>query len=364
MNQLGLWFFFVSLLVHSTLWGVTEHKSSVIPFTTEVEKLRPSLDLPLSVKETKVKIPMRKLKIRAINFGKDERVDPVQIYVPYDEEEFRDLVLKVAKKKKRKHVTEFFKKKLADKKKKRRYLIDIPKEELRNFRLRGISEAMARTHFDITIKTAELNQKSRLRRHFLGQMKFFLSATQRMHISKKIRNDKDLLVHRDLLPRFARKMAKRFVVFRGPNCFHAALAFHDQVLTRSEEVNVKEEKGYHRAMINYDELWRAINRHFYEVDPKKSTLKYGDMLVFFNLPKDADNNVNFRWIRHTATYLFSGYTFSKGSKSPNTPYTVKTLAEEWKTWENYTKSLGVKVFRRSSRNIERTPPKDLTDWIF
>ena len=40
-------------------------------------------------------------------------------------------------------------------------------------------------------------------------------------------------------------------------------------------------------------------------------------------------NPHYTWIKHTATYLYSDYTFSKGSKSANTAYTIKTLDEEW-----------------------------------
>ena len=121
---------------------------------------------------------------------------------------------------------------------------------------------MSRSHHNVKILTKSLNKDESLRKSFLGQIKFFLEAKQRIRSARKLKKNRNLLVHRDVLPRFARKMAKKFVIFRGPNCFHAALAFHDQGLTRSEAVNVKEEKGYHRAMINYDELWRAINRHF------------------------------------------------------------------------------------------------------
>ena len=117
-------------------------------------------------------------------------------------------------------------------------------------------------------------------------------------------------------------------------------------------------------MINYDELWRAINRHFYEVDLKRSDLKYGDMLVFFSMPLNLNETINFRWIRHTATYLLNEYTFSKGSKSPNTPYTIKTLQEEWNTWKRYTPNLGVRVYRRAQNKVKKTPPVDRVDWIY
>ena len=117
-------------------------------------------------------------------------------------------------------------------------------------------------------------------------------------------------------------------------------------------------------MINYDELWRVLNTHFYEVNVKKYPLKYGDILVFFDVPKDKDQNVYFKWIKHTAAYLFGSYTFSKGSKSPNTPYTVKTLKEEWKTWDRLTQNLGVKVFRKVQPAHVSAPSPDRYDWIY
>ena len=74
--------------------------------------------------------------------------------------------------------------------------------------------------------------------------------------------------------------------------------------------------------------------------------------------------VNFKWIRHASTYLFNSYTFSKGSKSPNSPYIVGTLSDEWQTWKKFTKNLGIKVFRRNQNHVKKRPPKDLVDWIY
>ncbi len=161
------------------------------------------------------------------------------------------------------------------------------------------------------------------------------------------------------------RLVKKFLTSRGPNCFHAALAFQGPQLTRSPLINVKEEDGYHRAMINYDELWRALSLEFYEINPVHTPLKYGDVLVFLDVPKTAATGAtNFRWIRHAATYLFNGYTFSKGSKSPNTPYTVKTLEEEWQTWKRYSAQLGVRVYRRSFDAVPAMPPKDMNEWLY
>ena len=37
-------------------------------------------------------------------------------------------------------------------------------------------------------------------------------------------------------------MVKNFLAYKGPNCFHAALAFHGENLTQSQFVNVKREE--------------------------------------------------------------------------------------------------------------------------
>jgi hypothetical protein len=60
---------------------------------------------------------------------------------------------------------------------------------------------------------------------------------------------------------------------------------------------------------------------------------------------DVTKPADWHWIKHAATYLFDDYTFSKGSNSPDTPYTVKTLDEEWDAWDHRSAHLGLKVFR-------------------
>ena len=160
-------------------------------------------------------------------------------------------------------------------------------------------------------------------------------------------------------------MVKKFPIFRGPNCFHASVAFQEATFPNEPYINLKRESRHHSTMINHDELWRVLNTYFYEISPKNAELKYGDIIAFFEIPFNSRKNiVNYRWLKHASTYLFGGYVFSKGSKSPNTPYSVKTLDEEWETWEKHTKNLGVKVFRRSFKNVKRNPPLNRTDWLY
>jgi hypothetical protein len=231
----------------------------------------------------------------------------------------------------------------------------------------ALGEMYGRVHHKLTLSGAELKNSPATVKELMNQLSPFLSKVERRNLLQDINAGKTIDIDKEMLPKFAAKMVGKYVIHRGPNCFHAALAFQSPTLTSSSLINVKKEKGYHRAMINYDELWRVINTDFYEVDPDKVSLKYGDMLVFFEVPKnlvEVGTSINFRWIRHAATYLFGGYTFSKGSKSPNTPYTIRTLSEEWNTWKHYTQNLGIKVFRRSQKHVKSQPPMDLADWIY
>lgn len=356
----------IAVLTPKVALAVVDYDREEIGFVRDLGELKSSLNLPVSEVIENIKIPLGKLVSRIKNTQKDERIDPIQIFVPKDSNNLKALANKLAKPGQSKNLQNVLIAKLRamppsnnDKE-----FITINENDYKLMKPSSLSNELAKPHHKVTIDGEKLFQNAKLRRNFLGQIKPFLPQADRLSILSKLKSGIDLNLDEDLLPEFAKKMIKKFVVFRGPNCFHAALAFHGTKLTRSPMINVKEERGYHRAMINYDELWRAINQYFYEIDPRQTPLKYGDMLVFYDVPKTGADRVNFRWIRHTATYLFGAYTFSKGSKSPNTPYTVKTLEDEWQTWLGYTENLGMKVFRRNVSKIGKLPPIDLNDWVY
>ena len=124
------------------------------------------------------------------------------------------------------------------------------------------------------------------------------------------------------------------------------------------------QRTHHSTMINSEELHRTLRRQFYEV-PDGSSLKYGDILVFYDRPSRWQRApAQARWIRHAAVYLFDKYLFSKGSKSANSIYSVKTLATEWRFWEQKSTDMAIKVFRRTHKNVRNQPPRSLKDWIY
>jgi hypothetical protein len=352
--------------------GVTLYKAKQKPFLFDITTFTTTLSLPVTDQLETFKMSDSVMEQRLDKSPKDETVEPLSVLMSSPDQGAAQIIDKVAlagqEEALAQYLKETFEKSKPVKPGAATRTVEINRDAFGMIDRDAFADMFSRTHHKLTLATQELKNDRQLRAEFFKQITPFFPKSERTKLQAKINKGEPIEVDTELLPEFARKMVKKYIIYRGPNCFHAALAFQSPQLTSSSLINVKKETGYHRAMINYDELWRVLNSNFYEVDPDDQALKYGDVLVFFDVPKDAEDDIekpiDFKWIRHTATYLFGGYTYSKGSKSPNTPYTVRTLAEEWKTWKKYTSNLGVKVFRRSQKTVKHTPPRDLTDWIY
>lgn len=221
-------------------------------------------------------------------------------------------------------------------------------------------------HHSVFVDGNKVRKKKRMQKKLYDEIRWFLPALQINKIHKKISSGKKLSVEDYILPTFAKKAARVFTINRGPNCFHAALSFQDESIAKNGFFNVRKEKNHHRVMINFDELWRVLHKGFYPIDPYTTKLKYGDLLIFFGLPKGHRKKdlINYRWIKHATVYLFNDYTFSKGSKSANTPYTINTIKEEWTKWRNFTKNLAIRVFRKGRVQIHNLPKEDRLNWLY
>jgi len=354
-----------------TNWAPTP-RQAVIPFQFDLRHMSQKLDLPITAKTETIAMSESVMRERVLRSKKDETVEPLQLVVRPEALEVGEMAARLARPGRYTDLVDWFGKALRG---------APPVTEGSVARLVTVDRAaypmivpakfaalFSRQHFDLTLDAKGMQRNAAGRDELLRQIAPFFGETDLDRIASGLNSGRNLSVDRELLPPFARSVIRRYIPWRGPNCFHAALSFQSPLFSRSSLVNVKPETGYHRAMINYDELWRIVGRAFYEVDPATSRLKYGDMLVFFETsegPRSGDlADIDFRTIRHTATWLFDGYTFSKGSKSSNTPYTVRTMADEWATWQRYTKRLGVKVFRRSQNSVTSAPTKDLADWLY
>ncbi|NRA44201.1 MAG: hypothetical protein HRU09_04495 [Oligoflexales bacterium] len=325
-----------------------------------------SLKIPVEEQILETKLPDTKLKSRVYKGGDKDGIEPLFLHFSPDTKGIEKTAKKYAKKESYYDVVAYLNRVARKPKNKSesRVKYQISKHLYQLLDKKALINKFSFPHHSLKISLDTLRRDPNSLDELAIQIKPFFSNVERERIYGKMKKNQFLSVDKDLLPSFPRKVVRRFVIYRGPNCFHASLAFHDRTLTRSNFFNVTREKGYHRAMINYDELWRILSSNFYQADHRASKIQYGDILVFFDIPEEPRKVINFRWIRHTATYLFNGYTFSKGSKSADTPYTVKTLKEEWKTWSKISKNLAVKIFRRSTKRVKKRPPKDLTDWIY
>ncbi|MBC7659598.1 MAG: hypothetical protein H7249_07805 [Chitinophagaceae bacterium] len=357
---LGLTFLIGSM----PLMAVTDYPTADIPFTKDLSEFKASLTPSVQDEMEKITIPIKKIKLRINNPKHDETIETVSINVPRSETGLAQFVEKLASPGKAEELGNVLltRIKKAGPSNKDSVKIELMPKDVPFINFKALAKDLAKENHVVTVNTHELTTNG-MWDNLKEQLSYLLSKEQMAKINKKVRNGADLSLDEDLLPPFSKRMAGKFIVYRGPNCFHASLAFYDQQLPKSPEVNIKEEEGYHRSMINYDELWRVINGQFYEVNPKHNALKYGDLLVFFQAPEGASKNVNFKWIRHTSVYLLGPYTYSKGSKSPSTPYSVKTLAEEWNTWKGMVPNLSMKVYRRDA-NAEVKLPQERDDWIY
>ena len=337
-----------------------------VPWLRYFPEFRPGLQLPLSDEVMQVTLSPRKLKVRVWRGG-EQSIEPLYLFLKPGSEGIEKTAMRYARKDSYHEAVRELHKLLTrttEGNTEKRIRLPVTRDLYRYLDPKALTKRFSSPHHNLTLNARKLRENRKAYSQLLYELDPLFKRVEQQRILAKLRHHDSIAIDQVLLTSFAKKMVRKFVVYKGPNCFHAALAFHNRALTRSRYFNVIEETGYHRAMINYDELWRILSNQFSVVDHRVAPLRYGDILVFFDLPKGSQRPVNFRWIRHTATYLFNGYTFSKGSKSADTPYTIKTLSEEWKTWSRIAKNPVVKIFRRSTKHVRKRPSQDLMDWIY
>ena len=348
-------------------------------WTYGVEELEGSLNLPLRVREHTLNIPTSYLLKRAELYLKDPRIEPVYVNLKKPLNQSRKAFVRAYARSPKHEATllRYLTEKPFGLYKSRRNVENSSSYEnvvlsrrsldyidLEKFRLRYRS-----TSYDLTLpynKKVFSSHSSEIL-SLIKQTRSFLGASSWHLLRDKIRKRRSLNVSKDLLPPFAQKVVQRYFLYRGLNCFHAAMAFQEEAMLTMAHTNLREEASHHHLMINHDELWHILNWYFYEIDPQTTPLNYGDVVVFFDLPKDYSHRQppQHQWIVHAHAYLFNGFVFSKGSKSPNTPYSIKTMEDEWQGWSRRTQNLALKVFRRSFKDIRRkSPVVSRTSWLY
>ena len=326
-------------------------------FVRDISRLATGLQLPLRDSVEKIKISFPKIKSRVMRYRSDPRVEAVRLKI-----KDKTLMLFSEQLSRRGHTVYLYrgiKKNIPTGKSSRE--VTITPEILRHIDQKKLTNIFSSYHHRLLAFPKKMSKRKKYA--LLNQMKYFFSPLELKRVRKKLLTASHLTVDKDLLPNFAARMVRRYTIFRGPNCFHAVLAFQDPSFPKSMFLNVKEEIGYHRAMINHDELWRVLDENFYEINPRTTKLNYGDIIVFFKVPENSNELPSYKWLKHTSVYLFNNYTFSKGSKSSNSPYTIKTMQEEWSAWKKILKNPAIKVFRRSSHRLNKKFTVKLKDWL-
>ncbi len=349
--------------------GVTKPtKKRALDYQYSPRNFRSELKIPLTVIDRSIPLPQKSIDFRIDKYTTDLRIEPLQLTVDAKEEQIIDLAKTLALPSQRIALAAYFKNNFGQGDKipgTDLRLVSIDKSALGMMSRDAFSNLFSKTHHEIEISTKILKTNPASVHRLISQMSPFFSSNEMSRIRNKIKAGATLSMDKDLLPPFARKNVGRHTVFRGPNCFHAALSFQSPLMASSSFVNVRREQGYHNDMLNYDELWRVLQVSFYELDTTKHPMQYGDMIVLFETNAlNPSGVIDFKSLRHAATYLLGGYVFAKGSKSANTPYLIRTLAEEWDTWTKYTVKLGAKVYRRSLLRVNNPIPGDPKEWVY
>jgi len=334
-------------------------------FLKSVEELRPSIRVSAASEEIKIK-PEKKRMIQRLKKGVlDTKIEPLRVNIIPVKKRINSLAKKIAKEGKYKEARDLIFVRLENSPFDRRYpqrkSLVFKRSDFKTIDIHKLRDHYSATQKKLTISPLAVN-KQQLYALWQQAEGFVRDRKKEEKLFSKIEAGDPVDVGSLLLPKFAERANGKYTQYQGPNCFHAALSFAAPGLAKSNRVNIRREKNHHPAMINYDELWYALSNNFYEVDTKMSELKYGDLLIFFD--HTAGKPIQYKWIKHASVYLFGPYTFSKGSKSANSPYTFKTLSEEWATWDRLSSNLGLKVFRRKIDTARKNPLPTLRDWIY
>ena len=348
------------------LASVSAQTATAESFLGGVKGLRPSISVSAASSEFKIVPDRKKLISRLKRSVSDERVEPLRVNIIPVKKRIYALAKKIAKDGKFKSARDLIFVRLEntpfDKRYPHRKSLIFKKSDFKTIDLEKLRKYFSATQKKLTIHPSVAGNKAKLRQLWDQADGFVQDDAKEKKFAQALSSQEPIDVGTMLLPKFAEQANGNYTQYQGPNCFHAALSFAAPGLARSNRVNMRREKGHHPAMINYDELWFALRNNFYEVDTHLSELKYGDLLIFFEYVPEKP--LQYKWIKHASVYLFGPYTFSKGSKSANSPYTFKTLSEEWSTWSRLTSRLGLKVYRRKIDTARKNPLPSLRDWIY
>ncbi len=328
-----------------------------IPWTASIKELRPSIKIPIEEEKKRVSPTWEQILARIYMSRRDPTIEKVGLY--FLDRNHLSVAKKVFKIAKNNNEGKLLEAVLANmtQAEENRFFSEITSEILPYVDKTKLLNYLGYSHSQLQIDGSEFKNEKRLIIELLNQTDGYLSYEKRVRIKMNLMNGQKIDVQKDLVPEFAKKNIEQFNIVKGPNCFQAALAFQGESFASLPFINAKREIGYDSSMINHDELWNALQTSFYEVNPKKGELKYGDIIVLSDIHGlNSRLPFDFRRLKHATTFLFDGFVFSKGSKSANSPYIISSLDEEWQHWEKNANTLGAKVFRRSFKNVRHIAP--------
>ena len=230
----------VGLCVAST-W----HKRHKDQYIKNVDDFRPSVVLPVNEKTENIFISEKKLRKRISLSKKKDSIEPLTMTIRPKTSIFRKIAKRIAKKKNVEKVVELFQSKIISSKVYHRdnskRVFQFEKQDFKWIDFKMYGKFFGQSHRNLKI-LPDRNEFTQLNlKRLARQLDPYLEKWERKKIQTKFKGFNSISVDNFLLPTFARKMVKKYTIYRGPNCFHSALAFNNINIPRSSSINVKDE---------------------------------------------------------------------------------------------------------------------------
>lgn len=338
-------------------------------WTTNHKEIKADLKLEIVEKVVQVKPDRKTVITRVKNVLESESIEPMSIRIKSDLSNIKSITEEFARKSKRFLLLKYLKEapdgQIISPKDKHHKRIIIGPSALKYLRKNSLRSALKQPSHELKIDLDHLRSDSSVRNKVWSSVSPLLGADRKRILKKTLLSKERFASASAFLPKFAAERLRTFASDRGLNCFHAAVSFSSPNFPKIPSVNPRREPGHHREMINHDELSRIFDYGYYEINPKTTKVKYGDVVAYFDIhPKNRKERPHYKTLKHASVFLFNDYVFAKGSKSANSAYRIRKLKDEWADWKKYTNHLAVKIYRKSSPISKRGLPQPRNDWLY
>ena len=221
-------------------------RREMIDWTRSYQDIHQKKVYPFRFQEKKIQVSKKKLFKRMTRSKVNETIEPLNIYVDRKGKDIFKHAEFLADKGHIHSLAKLFKEEHPNAKPLRgdsdKVALTITENMMRHIDVRKMMRRFRQKHYSLELNSRELKASPMHYRSFFEELSPFLRERQIDIIKKKVKRDENVPLDEYLLTDFARKMVGKYILYRGPNCFHASLAFHHLKFARSPFLNINQEK--------------------------------------------------------------------------------------------------------------------------